>query len=92
MAQKNLVREVIRKNDDGTLEASQIIGASFDDVIDTRANKGNYTLSQFFDNYIDYMNNTTFVSRGTVSPANTHIGVWIDETQTNQDENYLSTL
>lgn len=85
MAQTNLVKEVAIKQNDGTLGSYYKIGGSFSEIVDTRTGKGNYSLAQFFDNYLNFMKNTTFVYAGVDKPANTHIGLWLDTGHSNQD-------
>lgn len=85
MADTILVKEVAVKQDDGTLGSYQKLGGTFREIIDDRNNKGNFTLEQFFDNYLDFMQNTTFVYTGIDKPANTHVGIWIDTSKTNQE-------
>lgn len=84
MATTNYVKQVSVKQDNGSLGSAYKIGAGFSDIVDTRADNGNYTLEQFFDNYISFMKNTTFVYTGTTVPTNTHVGIWID-TSVNND-------
>ena len=85
MAVKSFIKKVGQKAKDGslTLPYSEF-GVGFDNVVDTRSGKGNYSLAQFFDNYMDYMKNTTFVYTGKTQPSNTHVGIWIDTSSSNQ--------
>jgi hypothetical protein len=85
MAVKSFIKKVGQKAKDGslTLPYSEF-GVGFDNVVDTRSGKGNYSLAQFFDNYMDYMKNTTFVYTGKTQPTNTHVGIWIDTSSSNQ--------
>ena len=85
MAVKSFVKKVGQKAKDGslTLPYSEF-GVGFDNVVDTRKDKGTYSLAQFFDNYMDYMKNTTFVYTGKTQPTNTHVGIWIDTSSSNQ--------
>ena len=85
MAVKSFVKKVGQKAKDGslTLPYSEF-GVGFENVVDTRKDKGNYYLAQFFDNYMDYMKNTTFVYTGKTQPTNTHVGIWIDTSSSNQ--------
>lgn len=85
MATNNLVKTVAVKSEDGTLGSDFKIGAGFNEIVDDRAGKGNYSLAQFFDNYMDFMKNSFFVYYGTDEPANTHIPLWIDTSKSNQD-------
>lgn len=82
---KNLVTQVAQKQDDGTLALHSTFGADFSNVVDNRAGKNNYTLDQFFDNYMNFMNNATFVYSGPDQPSNPHIGLWFDTSVSNQD-------
>ena len=43
MAEKKLVRQVTVKGEDGQLENPYSIGATFEEIVDTRAGKGNYS-------------------------------------------------
>ena len=85
MAVKSFIKKVGQKAKDGslTLPYSEF-GVGFDNVVDTRSGKGNYSLAQFFDNYMDYMKNTTFVYTGKTQPTNAHVGIWIDTSSSNQ--------
>lgn len=89
MAQLNLVNQVGVKNDSGEMGAFQNIGTSFANIIDTRTNRGNYSLEQFFDNYMNFLKTATFIYSGPTQPTNTHIGIWLDTNKTNQDADIL---
>lgn len=74
-----LVRKIAVKQDDGTLGADSTIGAIFTDVVDAeRVGATGYSLDQFIDSYLKFMDETTFVYSGNETPTNTHIGLWID--------------
>lgn len=85
MATRNLVQTVAIKGEDGLLGNDFRIGAGFEDIIDSRIGRGNYSLAQFFDNYTSFMKNSFFVDYGIIPPSNTHIPIWIDTSSTNQD-------
>lgn len=85
MATSNLVKTVATKQEDGTLGNDYKFGVSFNEVVDDRPGKTSYSLAQFFDNYISYMKSTYFVYRGTDTPKNQKIGLWIDTGHSNQD-------
>lgn len=82
MAQSNLVKKVAIKNEQGTIGTPYNIGADFADVVDSRSNKGNYSLQQFFDNYLDYMTNADFIYYGVSKPTNPKIRLWINTSET----------
>ena len=85
MAVKSFVKKVGQKAKDGSLTMPYSeFGVGFENVADTRRDKGNYSLAQFFDNYMDFMKNTTFVYTGKTQPTNTHVGIWIDTSSSNQ--------
>lgn len=85
MAVKSFVKKVGQKAKDGSLTMPYSeFGVGFENVVDTRRDKSNYSLAQFFDNYMDFMKNTTFVYTGKTQPANTHVGIWIDTSSSNQ--------
>lgn len=85
MAVKSFVKKVGQKAKDGSLTMPYSeFGVDFENVVDTRRDKGNYSLAQFFDNYMDFMKNTTFVHTGKTQPTNTHVGIWIDTSSSNQ--------
>lgn len=86
MAEKILVNQVYEKDDQGVLQGPYNSGASFENIVDTRQGQEGYTLAQFFDNYIKYMQNTTFVYTGENTPKNSHIGIWIDTNSSNADQ------
>lgn len=85
MAKKNLVKQVSVKQEDGNFGSFYDFGASFSEIIDSRAGQGNFSLAQFFDNYMAFMKETTFVWAGVDQPTNTHIGIWLDTGHTNHD-------
>lgn len=87
MSTSTLVKEVAQKSQEGQLQTPVQFGVKFEDVIDTRSGKGNYSLAQLFDAYIDYMKNANFVYSGDTKPVNTHMSLWIDTSITNH-ENY----
>lgn len=76
--QKQLVVSVREKTDTGTLSEAVPFGVSFDNVVDTRKGQEHYTLAQFFDSYMKYMENTPFIYYGLTAPTNSHIKIWID--------------
>ena len=81
MAVKSFVKKVGQKaKDDSLTMPYSEFGVGFDNVVDTRKDKGNYSLAQFF----DFMKNTTFVYTGKTQPTNTHVGIWIDTSSSNQ--------
>lgn len=83
-AQKTLLKDVSVKQDTGDMSSPTPVGVLFENVVDSRSNKGNYTLQQFFDNYMAYMQAANFIYYGTEKPTNTHIKIWIDTSKTNQ--------
>lgn len=86
MAQnKTVVKQVIQKQENGALGEYNEIGVDFDSVIDTRANKGYHSLSQFFDNYTNFMQGYTFVYKGNSQPVNKRALIWLDTSKSNQD-------
>lgn len=84
MAQKSLVQQVAVKQDNGTMSSMTNIGATFDNVIDSRIGKGNYSLTQFFDAFMEYMQSADFVYYGATEPLNHHHRIWIDTGHSNQ--------
>ena len=90
MATTNLVRTVAVKREDGTMDQDRSFGISFNNVIDERSNKGNYSLAQFFDSYDNFLKTSFFVYRGNTKPANTKIALWIDTSTDNQADLDLS--
>lgn len=84
-SQKTILQNVSIKNAAGELDSPAIIGASFEDIIDTREDKTPYTLAQFYDAFMDYISNTDMFYYGETQPVNSHMKIWIDESETNQD-------
>lgn len=81
-----LVRKIAVKQQDGTLSADSTIGATFSDIVDTdRTGATGYSLDQFFDSYISFMNEYPFTYVGNEEPDNHHAFLWIDTGHTNQD-------
>lgn len=83
MAETTVVREIYRKQEDGTVSSAHNIGSNFQNIIDDRPGQEGYTLAQFFDNYMSFIKNNIFVYTGPVKPTNTHIGIWIDTGSSN---------
>lgn len=75
MAEKNVVNQVVYKNDKGELVGYTDVGARFDGVVDSESN---YSLKQFYDNYVDFMKNACFMYAGNTQPKNSHVLLWID--------------
>lgn len=78
MATNTSIKKVSQKGKDGILSSPVSLGANFENVIDERLNKGNYSLAQFFDSYIDFIKNSYFVHYGKTAPVNSHTSIWID--------------
>lgn len=85
-AQQEFLQSVSVKNVSGELNSPVLIGASFENVIDTRENKVPYTLAQFYDNVMEYFNRTHYLYYGKTEPNNTHNKIWIDTSETNQPD------
>ena len=82
---KTVINKVIQKTPTGEPSEDMNLGVDFDNVIDTRQDKGNHSLAQFFDNYVEFMNNYTFIAKGATAPTNKRALVWIDTVHSNQD-------
>lgn len=82
---KTVINKVIQKAPTGEPSEDMNLGVDFDNVIDTRLNKGNHSLAQFFDNYIEFIDNYTFIAKGATTPTNKRALVWIDTAHSNQD-------
>lgn len=81
-----LVRKIAVKQEDGSLGEDSTIGATFTDIIDSgRINATGYSLDQFFDSYMKFMNENAFVYAGPNEPQNHHIILWIDTSKNNQE-------
>lgn len=92
MAITNLVKTVAVKKPDGTMDQDRSFGVSFNNVIDERSSKGNYTLAQFFDSYDSFLKTSFFVYRGVDKPENTKIALWIDTNSNNKEDLGLNSL
>lgn len=89
MANKELVRSVAIKQQDGSLGGEAELGSTFNgivDVIGSRIGATGYSLAQFFDSYQAFMTANPFTYVGPIKPTNTHIALWIDTSVTNQDD------
>ena len=82
---KIVINKVIQKTPTGEPSEDMNLGVDFDNVIDTRQDKGNHSLAQFFDNYVEFMDNYTFIAKGAVTPTNKRALVWIDTAHSNQE-------
>lgn len=83
-AQKTLLRDVSVKRDTGDLTSPVYVGTTFEDTIDSRRGKTPYTLAQFFDHYLNFMQNADFIYYGSVKPTNNHVKLWLDTSTNNQ--------
>ena len=80
-----VVRKVAVKQQDGSLGGDNTIGATFADVIDAdRSGATGYSLDQFFDSYMKFMDQNCFVYSRHVEPSNHHIGMSLHTSTTNQ--------
>lgn len=88
MANKKIIRSAAVKQPDGTLADELPFGSTFADVIDaagSRTGATGYSLAQFFDSYIGFVNNSPLTYVGATHPTNSHVKLWIDTSVTNQD-------
>lgn len=86
---KILVNQLYEKNNQGEISNAHKIGASFENVIDTRQGRTPYTLAQIIDNYMEFMDKNAFVyyQDGIKdSPTNSHIKIWIDTNEGNASQ------
>lgn len=81
---KTFVKELVQKQDDGNLTDYVSFGTDFENIFDTRAGKANYSLAQFFDNYLAFLNNYKYVAYGPSQPSNKRAIIWIDTSTDNQ--------
>lgn len=96
LLQKRILRNAALKNKEGLGSPVQV-GASFEDIFDTRAGSQTdnkiYSLAQFFDSYLNFVKNlkTIYVSNADDSvnrnkvPSNPNCAIWIDTYQTNHE-------
>lgn len=81
---RSLVRQVAVKQDNGKLGDKQAIGALFTDVVDdVRDGATQYSLAQFLDNYMDFMESYPFTYMGDTEPTNPNVKIWIDTSSSN---------
>lgn len=74
-----LVRKIAEKQENGTLGADSTIGAIFTDVVDAeRVGATGYSLDQFIDSYMAFMEAAPFTYVGNEKPTNIHIALWVD--------------
>lgn len=85
-AQTEFLQSVSVKNSAGDFNSPVLIGASFENVVDTRENRIPFTLAQFYDNVMEYFNRTHYLYYGKTEPNNAHNKIWIDTSLTNQDD------
>lgn len=75
----SLVRKIAEKQQDGVLSADSTIGAIFTDVVDgDRVGATGYSLDQFIDSYLAFMEANPFTYVGNEEPINHHIALWVD--------------
>lgn len=81
------VQKVSVKQDTGGLSNPTKIGLNFENVIDYNSDNPNnskytkYTLKQFFDHYMKYMQNADFIYYGEETPENHKVRLWLDTTK-----------
>lgn len=83
-----VINKVVQKTATGQIPATDMsFGVDFENVIDTRQDKDNkhYSLAQFFDNYMKFAENYTFIAKGPKKPDNKRALIWIDTSQGNQN-------
>lgn len=77
-AQQEFLQSVSVKNKTGEFDPPVLVGASFDNVVDTRKDKAPYTLAQFYDNVMEFFQRNAYVFYGDKEPINDHTKIWID--------------
>ena len=73
--QKTILSKVRQKNDQGSFDASVDIGLTYKQVIDDTTG---YSLKQFYNNYLQFMNSSYFMYTGAEQPVNSKTLLWID--------------
>lgn len=73
-----LLQDIAEKLDNGEMGRQVPFSSSFKNTVDTREGKTHYTLAQFFDHYMNFMQNADFIYYGSNEPTNKHIKIWID--------------
>lgn len=86
-ASKQILQNVAPKLETGEISSNlAYMGASFDNVIDTRADSEHYTLAQFFDGVKRFFKENDYIYSGPIEPKNNHIKLWIDTGHNNFGE------
>ena len=83
---KTIVNQIAQKTADGELSKPIEISVDFDNVVDSRRDRGFHTLAQFFDNYIEFTKKYTFVVASPSEPHNNKALIWLDTSQNNQSD------
>lgn len=79
---RKVITKVAEKIDeDGQLGENYGFLNTFANIVDTETG---YTLSEFLDNYLQYMKENNFTIVSAEEPQNSHIKIWIDTSSTNQ--------
>lgn len=73
--QKTILSKVRQKNDQGMFDASVDIGLTYEQVVDATTG---YSLKQFYNNYLQFMNSSYFMHIGSEQPVNSKTLLWID--------------
>lgn len=73
---QDIVWSISEKQENGTLGEEKRIGTTFDYVINDKMD--GYTLEQFFNHYMNFMQNADFIYYGVEKPTNTHTRIWLD--------------
>lgn len=84
-AQREVLQSVSVKQEGGEFGLPILVGASFENVVDTREDKPPYTLAQFYDNVMEFFTRNHYLYYGDKAPINAHNKIWIDTSKTNQD-------
>ena len=77
MSNAIFVDRLYQKAEDGTVDQSSSIklGTFFSNVI---ADDKTYSLQQFYESYLAFIQNADFIYYGETAPQNSRIRIWID--------------
>ena len=75
-----VITTVTEKISDEALGEDYGFTNSFENVVDSETG---YSLSDFLDNYLQYMQDNNFTIVSAEEPTNTHAKIWIDTSSSN---------
>ena len=78
---KKVIHKVVEKTGDDTFGEDYAFINTFENIVDEDTG---CTLSQFLDNYLQFLQENVYTQVSDSEPVNSHVKIWIDTSITNQ--------